>query len=247
MPADNAGKGPDRRTGAGPRDEMGNGGGEPAYRPGPGRVPEGDAHPIAGHTRNPRHGYPGRRQVSMCSSFPLRFKGGRLGRELCLHDVAQDVRHGHVQLLRHGGVDDGHAHRHVGQTLQPARTAARYRGYDHAVPLPEGTVIAMRYVYDNSDDNVANPNHPPQRVTGGNRSSDEMAHLWLQVLPRKTAGAQRDPRMILQEALARHHIEADPSDFESHYNLGAMLQAKGDATFRCYNRHSRGSQVASQQ
>jgi Tfp pilus assembly protein PilF/mono/diheme cytochrome c family protein len=104
---------------------------------------------------------------------------------------------------------------------------AVYR-YEAPVPLPKGTVVSMRYVYDNSDDNVANPNHPPQRVKGGNRSSDEMAHLWLQVLPKKSPDAQRDPRMVLQEALARHHIETDPSDFESHYNLGAMLQAKGD-------------------
>lgn len=104
---------------------------------------------------------------------------------------------------------------------------AVYR-YEDPVLLPQGTVISMRYLYDNSDDNVANPNHPPQRVKGGNRSSDEMAHLWLQVLPRKSGDASRDPRMVLQEALSRHHIETDPSDFESHYNLGAMLQAKGD-------------------
>ena len=31
---------------------------------------------------------------------------------------------------------------------------------------------------------------PPQRVVGGNQSTDEMAHLWLQVLPR---GAGRPP------------------------------------------------------
>ena len=96
------------------------------------------------------------------------------------------------------------------------------------MPLPKGTVISMRYVYDNSEQNVANPNHPPKRVKGGNRSSDEMAHLWLQVLPKSLPGSDRDPRMVLQEALARHHVERDPADFEAHYNLGAMLQAAGD-------------------
>lgn len=104
---------------------------------------------------------------------------------------------------------------------------AVYR-YEQPVPLPKGTVIAMRYVYDNSDDNVANPNHPPKRVKGGNRSSDEMAHLWLQVLPKNPPDSTRDPRMELQEALARHHVEKDPADFEGHYNLGAMLQERGD-------------------
>ena len=93
--------------------------------------------------------------------------------------------------------------------------------------LPRGTTIAMRYRYDNSSDNIANPNNPPQRVTAGNRAVDEMAHLWLQVLPEVQSAQQRDPRMVLQEALARHHIENNPADFEAHYNLAAMLQARG--------------------
>ena len=32
--------------------------------------------------------------------------------------------------------------------------------------------------------------------------------------------------MVLQEALARHNIQKNPGDFEAHYNLAAMLQAK---------------------
>ena len=97
-------------------------------------------------------------------------------------------------------------------------------------PLPRGTVIVMRYQYDNSADNAANPNSPPQRVRAGNRAADEMAHLWLQVLPCAAAKDSRDPRMALQEALARHHIENNPADFEAHYNLAAMLQARGAAS-----------------
>jgi len=79
--------------------------------------------------------------------------------------------------------------------------------------LPRGTTIVMRYRYDNSSDNIPNPNNPPQRVRAGNRAVDEMAHLWLQVLPVASAADSRDPRMILQEALARHHIENNPDDF----------------------------------
>jgi tetratricopeptide (TPR) repeat protein len=95
-------------------------------------------------------------------------------------------------------------------------------------PLPRGTTITMRYRYDNSADNIANPNNPPQRVVAGNRAVDEMAHLWLQVLPQGRPGDARDPRTVLQEALARHHIENNPADFEAHYNLAAMLQLRGD-------------------
>ncbi len=102
---------------------------------------------------------------------------------------------------------------------------AVYR-YAEPVRLPKGTKVSLRYVYDNSDDNPLNPNHPPARVTGGNRSSDEMCHLWLQVLPVNFDPKQGDPRMVLQEALARHNVEKNPGDFEAHYNLAAMLQAK---------------------
>jgi tetratricopeptide (TPR) repeat protein len=101
---------------------------------------------------------------------------------------------------------------------------AVYR-YAEPVFLPKGTTVALRYVYDNSADNPLNPNHPPLRVKAGNRSSDEMCHLWLQVLPIHYDTAQGDPRRLLQEALARHNIEKDPADFEAHYNLAAMLQA----------------------
>jgi len=103
---------------------------------------------------------------------------------------------------------------------------AVYR-FEEPVFLPKGTKVALRYVYDNSEGNPLNPNHPPVRVMGGNRSSDEMCHLWLQVLPVNFDAAQGDPRMLLQEALARHNIEKNPGDFEAHYNLAAMLQAKG--------------------
>jgi tetratricopeptide (TPR) repeat protein/mono/diheme cytochrome c family protein len=102
--------------------------------------------------------------------------------------------------------------------------------YRYAKPafLPEGTVVSMRYTYDNSEGNRLNPNHPPQRVQAGNRAKDEMAHLWLQVLPRHSQETAGDSRMLLQEALAQHSIEKDPGDFEAHYNLAAMLQARGE-------------------
>jgi tetratricopeptide (TPR) repeat protein len=104
---------------------------------------------------------------------------------------------------------------------------AVYR-YQKPVHLPAGTIVSMHYVYDNSENNPLNPNSPPKRVMAGNRASDEMAHLWLQVLPDAPLTAGSDPRRILQEALARHNIEKNPEDFEAHYNLGAMLQQRGD-------------------
>jgi Flp pilus assembly protein TadD len=105
--------------------------------------------------------------------------------------------------------------------------------YRYADPprLPKGTVVSLRYVYDNTEENPLNPNHPPVRVSAGNRSADEMCHLWLQVLPVNfdaglASEKQSDPRTVLQEALARHNLAKNPADFEAHYNLAAMLQAK---------------------
>jgi hypothetical protein len=61
--------------------------------------------------------------------------------------------------------------------------------YASPIHLPRGTLLSMRYTYDNSADNIMNPNRPPRQVTYGPRSSDEMADLWLQVMPRNAADA----------------------------------------------------------
>ncbi|HUL51251.1 MAG TPA: cytochrome c, partial [Candidatus Nitrosotalea sp.] len=62
--------------------------------------------------------------------------------------------------------------------------------YAHPVFLPKGTVIQMRYTYDNSAGNPRNPHQPPERVQYGLQSNDEMGELWLQLLPRDAAGLE---------------------------------------------------------
>ncbi|HXE14652.1 MAG TPA: tetratricopeptide repeat protein [Bryobacteraceae bacterium] len=94
---------------------------------------------------------------------------------------------------------------------------AVYR-YRNPVFLPKGTVISMRYEYDNSAANPRNPFHPPRLVVGGNQSTDEMGHLWLQLLPR----GGKDERMVLQEALMKHRLAKYPGDFTACFNLGAL-------------------------
>ena len=90
--------------------------------------------------------------------------------------------------------------------------------YREPVALPKDAVIHMRYHYDNSAANPRNPNHPPERVGAGNQATDEMGHLWLQVLPRGPGDRRRE----LQEAVIRHRLAKDPYDFEAHMNLGAI-------------------------
>ena len=99
--------------------------------------------------------------------------------------------------------------------------------YDYRQPvfLPKNSIVSMRYEYDNSAANVRNPNHPPQRVRAGNQSTDEMAHLWLQVLPRGAGDRRRE----LEQAVMRHRLERDPSDFEANFNLGVIMLSRLNA------------------
>ncbi len=101
--------------------------------------------------------------------------------------------------------------------------------YKRPVALPRGSTIRMRITYDNSAANPRNPNRPPKRVRAGNRSEDEMGHVWLQVLPKES-----DSRLILQESVMRRRLEKYPGDFLAQYNLAALFQSKGqlnDAIF----------------
>jgi hypothetical protein len=56
--------------------------------------------------------------------------------------------------------------------------------YASPVKLPAGTLLEMEFTYDNSAANPRNPNHPPRRVEWGPESTDEMAGLHVQVIPR---------------------------------------------------------------
>lgn len=100
---------------------------------------------------------------------------------------------------------------------------AVYR-YRSPIALPKGTVITMRITYDNSAENPRNPSRPPIRVVNGDRSIDEMAHVWLQLLPRGEQG-----RMAIQEAVLRRRLEKYPSDFYAQYSIGALMQSRGKA------------------
>jgi tetratricopeptide (TPR) repeat protein len=102
------------------------------------------------------------------------------------------------------------------------QTVYRYR---EPLFLPKGTVLSMRFHYDNSATNVRNPNQPPKLVKAGNHATDEMGHLWLQVLPRGAG----DKRVELDEALMGHRLGKYPDDFRAHMILGAVLLARANA------------------
>jgi tetratricopeptide (TPR) repeat protein len=82
--------------------------------------------------------------------------------------------------------------------------------YESPVPLPAGTTIAMRYIYDNSAGNPRNPFDPPRRVLWGPRSTDEMGDLLLMLLP-------RDPRDLaaLREDFRRNELRQEVAGYET--------------------------------
>lgn len=94
--------------------------------------------------------------------------------------------------------------------------------YVQPVSLPKGTIISMRYAYDNSIENPLNPNRPPKRVLGGPKSTDEMADLWLEVLP-----AHKEDLFALEIAMMERRIAKYPKDLEGYADLGAALRAQG--------------------
>lgn len=103
--------------------------------------------------------------------------------------------------------------------------------YRQPLRLPKGTVLHMRYTYDNSTANPRNPHTPPVRVRAGNRSEDEMSHMWLQVLSVEPTPAPNastpDPRLLLEEAWMRNRLRKTPADRISLYNLAAALAGQG--------------------
>jgi Flp pilus assembly protein TadD len=93
---------------------------------------------------------------------------------------------------------------------------------EQPMALPKGTVVSMKWTYDNSSRNVRNPHSPPERVRNGDRASDEMGHLWLQVLP-----SRHEDLLLLQEAVMRARLRKYPGDFVAQANLGSVLESAG--------------------
>lgn len=103
--------------------------------------------------------------------------------------------------------------------------------YARPVSLPAGTTIRMEYVYDNSAANPRNPSMPPRRVTYGQRTNDEMAELWFQVVARSaneraTLVRHMQSHVLPEEIVGHNHmIAADPTSTALH-NGAALLHAE---------------------
>ncbi len=108
--------------------------------------------------------------------------------------------------------------------------------YEKPVFLPQGTRVEMRVHFDNSASNPRNPFDPPRETRFGPNTTDEMAELWLQVLPRTDDSARRLGEAILRQtardvvAYNRERLRMDPKDPVAYLNLGKAFLSRQQAT-----------------
>jgi Tfp pilus assembly protein PilF len=108
----------------------------------------------------------------------------------------------------------------------------RYR-YQSPLFLPKGTRLSMRFTFDNSAANPRNPTRPPHRVRAGPRSIDEMAQLWLEVVPRRAEDAAvlntdyTRRALLANVAGAESNLKADPNAAAAHTLLASAYLPVG--------------------
>jgi len=112
--------------------------------------------------------------------------------------------------------------------------------YKQPLLLLKGTQLQMQFVYDNTTNNVRNPNSPPKRVQYGVNSTDEMGELWLQLLPRN-----RDELNLLAQDYSKrvardridynnYRLRLNPDDPRAHTALGStyLMQGRTQEAYR---------------
>ncbi len=90
--------------------------------------------------------------------------------------------------------------------------------------LPKGTVISMRYQFDNSAANPRNPSNPPKRVRYGVQSVDEMAEFWLVVVPRHKEDSKKLSSDVLRATMVRILQRQEILLAENPNNLDALIE-----------------------
>ncbi len=101
------------------------------------------------------------------------------------------------------------------------------------LPLPKGTRLSMDYTYDNSPDNIRNPEVPPRRVLWGQRSKDEMGDLWFQLLTKTEGDRERlngeiATKMVAEDIIGYETmLTVTPGDYELHDDVALLYLGSG--------------------
>ena len=105
--------------------------------------------------------------------------------------------------------------------------------YVEPVRLPRGTKLVTEFTYDNTDANVRNRHHPPERTVYGSNAADEMQDVYLQVTavhPDQRAALLEDFDAAEQKSKLvgyRKTLEVYPLDPWSREGLAACYLALG--------------------
>jgi len=105
--------------------------------------------------------------------------------------------------------------------------------YVTPVRLPKGTTLSMRITFDNSSENARNPHQPPRRVHWGQRSTDEMGDVWLQMLTHNESDLQAlndriRPKELAEEIVGYEMmVRDDPSSLTLHNDLALLYREAG--------------------
>lgn len=106
--------------------------------------------------------------------------------------------------------------------------------YQTPILLPAGTRIDFRITFDNSAANPRNPFQPPRRARYGPSTTDEMAELWLQLLPATPADAAPLRKLVFDRVLRdsyaanEQRLRIDPRDAAAMVNQGRVYLARRD-------------------
>ena len=98
--------------------------------------------------------------------------------------------------------------------------------YQTPVFLPAGTKLQMALQFDNTTNNVRNPFSPPRPARYGSDTTNEMAELWIQLLPRTAEGAKRLDQALLRRialdtvAYNEQRLRTDPNNGLALVNIG---------------------------
>jgi tetratricopeptide (TPR) repeat protein len=107
--------------------------------------------------------------------------------------------------------------------------------YQYAEPvyLPKGSKLVLRFAYDNSTNNIQNPNHPPARVRYGLQTTDEMGELYFQAVPNNAHDyvtlAKDFSEKFLQVSIGYYNfrLRFDENDEFAHVRLARILMSQG--------------------
>lgn len=114
--------------------------------------------------------------------------------------------------------------------------------FKRLIPLPSGTTIHAYAKYDNTEANPLNPNFPPQSITWGENTSDEMYYLpllYLDYQPGDENIVFEDPTTAIEDEIYTHAQDrlypVAPNPSEDEIRIGYTLSRGEYVTLRIYD------------